>query len=157
MRSLLIALVCLAFMNRGVAADADRYVKLHPLPTGQVAVVAEGDLEARSIGSYTVRVYSNADPEFPTDDFICGLLQPRDGSIEDVKFADVNQDGSKEMIVIIRCVGTGSYLSADAFSFKDKHLTRAGSVSNLPKDADCIAALSKAVLEKIPKRVGSGS
>lgn len=143
MRSLWVALVCAAFANRGVAADSDRYVKPVPLPTGQVAVVAEGDMEARSSGSYSVRIYSNADSKYPTDDYICGLIQPRDGTVEDVKLADVNQDNVKEFIVTIRCVGTGQYLSADAFSFKGKRLTKIGSVSDLPKDADCVAALSQ--------------
>ena len=148
MRRLFVALVCVVFANIGVAADSDRYVKLVPLPTGQVAVVAEGDMEARSIGSYSVRIYSNADSKYSTDDYICGLVQPRDGTVEDVKFADVNHDKSKELIVTIRCVGTGQYLSADAFSFKGKRLTRVGSVSDLPKDADCVAALEKAILKK---------
>lgn len=148
LRSLVAALVCVAFANRSVAADSDRYVKLIPLPTGQVAVVAEGDMEARSIGSYSVRIYSNADSKYPTDDYICGLVQPRDGSVEDVKFADVNQDKSKELILTIRCVGTGQYLSADAFSFNGKRLTRVGAVSGLPNDADCVAALEKAILKK---------
>lgn len=36
---------------------ADRFVQKVPLAKGLVAVVAEGDLEARSIGSYSVRAY----------------------------------------------------------------------------------------------------
>ena len=35
------------------------FVEKLALPSGQTAVVAEGDFEARSIGSYSVRIYSN--------------------------------------------------------------------------------------------------
>jgi hypothetical protein len=47
-----------------------RYLNQHKLSTGLTAVVAEGDLEPRSIGSYSVRIYG-ANPEYPTDDYIC--------------------------------------------------------------------------------------
>ena len=109
MKSGLIGLVCLASVSQVMAGDgAERYVKSHKLPTGQVVVVAEGDLEPRSIGSYTVRVYSNSQPEYPTDDFLAGLVKERDGTVEDVLFADVNGDGIKDIVVTMRCVGTGS-------------------------------------------------
>ena len=115
-------------------------------------MVAEGDLEPRSIGSYTVRVYSNSQPEYPTDDFLAGLVKERDGTVEDVLFADVNGDGIKDIVVTMRCVGTGSYLSAVAFTFKNKHLSEIGSVAGLPKDADCVAVLTKTIKEKSQKR-----
>jgi len=156
-RSPLIALFCLTFVNQSIAGgSSDRYVKQHLLPTGQVVVVAEGDLEPRSIGSYTVRVYSNDRPEYPTDDFVCGLVQSRDGSVENVIFADVDRDSIKEIIVTIRSVGTGSYLSADAFAFKDKRLARIGAVSGLPKDADCVSALVNAI-KKTPNKAPQGT
>lgn len=136
------AFVCLAFLNTSHASDDSlRYVKKHLLPTGQVAVVAEGDLEPRSIGSYSIRIYSNEDKKYPTDDFICGIIQTRDGSVENVTFADINQDKIKEIIITIRCVGTSSTLSADAFSFKDKQLVKVATISDQPKDADCVKAL----------------
>ena len=153
MKSGLIGLVCLASVSQVMAGDgAERYVKSHKLPTGQVVVVAEGDLEPRSIGSYTVRVYSNSQPEYPTDDFLAGLVKERDGTVEDVLFADVNGDGIKDIVVTMRCVGTGSYLAAVAFTFKNKHLSEIGSVAGLPKDADCVAVLTKTIKEKSQKR-----
>lgn len=105
MRILCIALVCLALVNRGHASGgADRFVKQCRLPTGQVAIVAEGDLEPRSVGSYTVRIYSHRQPEFPADDFICGIVQPRSGTVEQVMFADLDLDGLNEIIVTIRAL-----------------------------------------------------
>jgi len=45
-------------------------------------VVAEGEGEPRSIGSYSIRLYGSANPDFPLDDFIAGVVVPRDGSVE---------------------------------------------------------------------------
>lgn len=142
MRCWLIAVFCFACANIVTAnGTSERYVKQYCLSTGYNAVVAEGDLEPRSIGSYTVRIYSSQQKEHPTDDFICGIVQARQGTVENTVFADVDQDGVKEIIVTMRSAGTGGYLAADAFSFKDNRLTRVGSVSDLPKEADCVSAL----------------
>lgn len=144
---------CLAFLNVAHAEDtkedADRYVKKHLLPSGQIAVVAEGDLEPRSIGSYSIRIYSNVDKKYPTDDFICGIIQTRDGVVENVTFADINQDKSKELIVIMRCVGASSTLSADAYSFKDNQLVKVATLSDQPKDADCVKALMSQLKKEV--------
>ena len=43
------------------------FVEKLALPSGQTAVVAEGDFEARSIGSYSVRIYSRQSAQ-PDDD-----------------------------------------------------------------------------------------
>jgi hypothetical protein len=63
-------------------------------------VVAEGDFEARSIGSYSVRAYGAANPRFPFDDFIAGTVRPRDGTIDHIGFSDLDRDGSPEIVVI---------------------------------------------------------
>lgn len=145
MRYILLIAAALAVGCRALGNDdSARYAKRHPLPSGQVAVIAEGDFEPRSIGSYSVRIYSNVQPEYPTDDFLWGLLLSRDGAIESVIFADIDQDGAKEIVVTIRCAGTGSYLSADAFKVKDKQLVKVVAVKGLPKGADCVAELIKA-------------
>jgi membrane-bound inhibitor of C-type lysozyme len=125
--------------------DAERKVHRQHHPAGPVVAVAEGDGEPRSVGSYCVRVYSHANPDFPTDDFICGLVRARDGVVENLVFADIDHDGSLEIVVVIRSVGTGSYLSADAFTLKGQQLSLAATVSGLPKDADCVAALRENV------------
>jgi hypothetical protein len=125
------------------AADADRFVQKIQLPSGQTIVVAEGDFEPRSIGSYSVRLYSGVNPKFPTDDFRVGVIQERDGSIEKVVLADVDGDGHDEIAVIVRCAGTGGYLSAHAFAIGEKTLVVRASVADLPRDADTVSALKK--------------
>lgn len=125
------------------AAEADRFVQKIKLPTGQTVVVAAGDFEPRSIGSYSVRLYSGVNPKFPTDDFRVGVIHERDGSIEKVVLADVDGDGHDEIVVIVRCAGTGSYLSAHAFAIGKKSLVLRSSVADLPPDADPVSALKE--------------
>ena len=131
--------------------QAGRYVNQHKLSSGLTAVVAEGDFEPRSIGSYSVRFYG-ANPEFPTDDFLHGTIRSRDGFIEEVSIQDMNGDGTEEIIVIIRSVGTGGYLSADAFQYGSKQLTLIAGVAELTKNADPIRELMK-VLETNTKQM----
>ena len=47
-------------------------------------MVAEGDFEARSIGSYSVRIYSrqSAQPDVDTTFFSSGVIRARDGTVE---------------------------------------------------------------------------
>jgi len=97
-------------------AESKRFVKQIKLPTGQIAVVAEGDLEPRSIGSYSVRLYSGANPKYPTNDFVAGIIKERDGGIDQVLLADLAGDGHVEIIVITRSAGSGGYLSAQSFA-----------------------------------------
>jgi hypothetical protein len=120
-----------------------RYMQKISLPSNQTAVVAEGDLEARSIGSYSVRLYAS-DAAQAADDttfYQSGILLERDGSIEDVRLADIDGDGRDEIVVIIRSVGSGGYLSAQSLSFANNCIEARTKVTNLPKDADPIAAL----------------
>ena len=42
------------------AVAQDRFIAKLALPTGQTVVVAEGEFEARSIGSFSVRLYDAA-------------------------------------------------------------------------------------------------
>ena len=122
--------------------SSDRYLNQHKLSTGLTAVIAEGDLEPRSIGSYSVRIYG-ANPEYPTDDFLSGTIRLRDGSIEKVVIQDINGDGAEEIIIIIRSAGTGGYISADAFQYKSKQLKLISNVTELKKDANPIHELAK--------------
>lgn len=104
-------------------------------------VVAEGDFEPRSIGSYALRVYGGASKKFPTDDFITGVIRPRNGTIEAVRFASVDGDDSPEIVVILRAAGSGGYLSAESFRYRDRSLEFIAAVENLDKTADPIRAL----------------
>ncbi len=123
------------------AVAGERFVSKLQLPTGQTVVIAEGDLEARSIGSFSVRLYEAAKAPDETTFFIFGLIHLRDGVLEKIILADINGDQKPEIIVIARSVGTGNYLSAQAFEFtKDKLVFRA-TVEGLAPDEDLVTAL----------------
>lgn len=116
--------------------------------TSTVVVVAEGQFEPRSVGSYSVRIYGGTDPRFPYDDFIAGSVRPRDGGVEDLLFADVDGDGTPEIVVVIRSAGTGGYLSADALQLHGTTLSLVESVAGLAKDADPVRALEGKVADR---------
>ena len=140
-----VALVLLTTMH--AVAQEKRFVQKLKLSATQTAVVAEGDLEARSAGSYSVRVYSTEDTQ-PGDDttfFTAGVVQERDGFIEKLALADVNGDGKEELVVIVRSAGCGGYLSAQAFSFSKTKITLAAVVADLPPKSDPIVELKKVV------------
>ena len=107
----------------------------------EVVVVAEGDFEPRSVGSYALRVYGGRSNEFPVDDFIVGLVRPRNGIVEALRFDDLDGDDKPEIVVVFRAVGSGGYVSADAFRYRNGSLEFIASVSDLDKKADPIQAL----------------
>ena len=125
------------------AAEADyRFVQLVYLPvTLEAVVVAEGDLEPRSLGSYTLRIYEAQSGKFPTDHFITGVVRPRNGTIEAVRFADVDGDNRADVVVLMRSAGSGGYLVADAFRYQKGALELIGSVAGLDKATDPIESL----------------
>ena len=139
----LLSLGILLVVTPALSADeGPRLVRAAAIPgVPQVVVVAEGELEPRGVGSYSLRVYAAASPRFPYDDFVAGTVRPRDGRVEDVRFSDLDRDGVPDIVVVIRSAGTGGYLSADAFRLRGTALTLLGSVSGLPSDADPILAL----------------
>lgn len=125
----------------------ERFVQQQKMPDGQLVVVAEGDFEPRSIGSYSVRLYSGVMAKFPFDDFCMGLVGKRDGTLEKLLVEDIDGDKKAELIVTIRNAGSGSYLSADAYSIAKRKITLRASVKGLQPTADPVAALK----EKIKK------
>lgn len=108
-----------------------------------MALVNESALEPRSVGSYIVKVYAVDNPELPFDRFIAGLVRPRDGMLEAIKTVDLNHDGDKELVVIIRSAGSGSFLSADAFDISREELSLMAEVTELASDANPISALTE--------------
>ncbi len=112
------------------------------LPSGQTVVVNEGPQEARSLGSFALRVYEPAPPPDQTVFFQQGLVRSRDGFVEGLQLADTNGDSLPEIIVIIRSAGTGGYLSAYSFRVDDQgELTEEHYLEGLPPDTDVVAAL----------------
>jgi hypothetical protein len=128
-------------LSAPVHAAANRFVSKLNLPTGQTVVVAEGDFEARSIGSFSVRLYEAAAAPDETTFFVSGLIRPRDGVLEKAILADVDGDQQPEIIVIVRSVGTGDYLSAHAFEFAKNKLVFRAAVEELAPDEDPVNAL----------------
>ncbi|MFQ2152990.1 PliI family lysozyme inhibitor of I-type lysozyme [Aeromonas sanarellii] len=121
---------------------ADGFFQQQTLPAGQVITVSEGRGEPASTGSYDVRLYSGANPQFPLDQFIDGKVLPRDGSIKALKLLDLNGDKQPELIVIVESAGSGSYLSADAFTIHPQEgLESFNHVEGLAPDEDVIQAL----------------
>ena len=143
MKALLAILLALLSSISLQAAESDRFISKVKLPSGQTAMVAEGDFEARSIGSFSVRLYDAAPPEDETTFFTSGLIRARDGTIEKVFLADIDNDQRPEIIVSVRSAGSGGYLSAHAFAFDKKKLILRTAVEGLPAQADPVAALRK--------------
>jgi hypothetical protein len=131
------------------AESGSRFARMLHIPNSpEVVVITEGDFEGRSGGSYALRIYGGSSRKYPLDDFVIGTIRPRRGTVERVLVDNVG-DGSIEIVVVIRSVGTGGYLSADAFRYRAKSLTWVGSVAGLDKRADPLAALrGKAKREK---------
>ena len=117
------------------------FVSKLKLTTGQTVVVKEGDFEALSIGSFSVRLYEAASAPDETTFFISGLIHPRDGVLEKAMLADIDGDQHPEIIVMARSVGTGGYISVYAFAFAKNKLLFRIAVVGLAPDADPIAAL----------------
>jgi hypothetical protein len=131
-----------------------RFAKKFQMPgSPEVVVVSEGDFEPRSRGSYALRLYGGKSKKFPTDDFLVALIRPRNGTVEAVRFDDIDADDRPEIVVIIRSVGSGGYLSADAFRYGSGSLELLASVSGLDKEADPMRALRGGF--KVPTRTKS--
>jgi hypothetical protein len=133
----------LLFVTSVDAAAQDRFLSKLTLPTGKTVVVAEGDFEARSIGSFSVRLYEAAAAPDETTFFVSGLIRARDGVLEKVMVADIDGDQQQEIVVTVRSVGTGSYLSAHAFAVAKGKLVFVAAAEGLAANADPVAALRK--------------
>lgn len=132
------------------ATASDHFITRLKLPSGQTIVVSEGELEARSIGSFSVRLYLAAPLKDETTFFISGLISARDGVVEKVLLEDINNDQQAEIIVIVRSSGTGSYLSAHAFAIHKEALVLIALVEGLQATANPISALKKSQSRRKP-------
>ncbi|WP_108652766.1 PliI family lysozyme inhibitor of I-type lysozyme [Dongshaea marina] len=133
----LISLVGLSWLLLSHIAGAvvlnDGFVqKLKSPDTEQILSIAEGEFEPRSGGSYSVRLYDGESSIAEPNQYISGLIQPRDGFIARAEFVDLNGDGHSELVVVIHSA-TGNHLSADAYSYDEnslKLLVSAGEMSS---------------------------
>ena len=142
LKILCLGILLIAAAARGADPSA-RLVRTAMDPAGSTrVVVAEGDFEPRSAGSYSLRVYAAADPQLPYDRFVAGTIRPRAGQLEDVRFAAVDGSGSPAIVVVVRSVGSGGYASADAFRQHGTALTLLATVSGLAPGTDPIRALA---------------
>jgi hypothetical protein len=143
----LISFVFLSFINLGtVSGEEINRNKTHTitLSSGEYVVVSEGFGEPRSIGSYSLRIYSVLNPKYPYDNFVAGVILAREGVIEKVMAYDLDKDGSDEIVVIVRNVGTGSYLSVKAIKYDGKSISVLLALDGLNKDANPIQSLQSA-------------
>jgi Periplasmic lysozyme inhibitor of I-type lysozyme len=86
-RIVILTLACLVAAFAYGSERNLRFVKKFQIPgSAEVVVVAEGDFEPQSTGSYSLRVYGGTSKKFPTDDFVLGLVRPRNGIVEAVRF-----------------------------------------------------------------------
>ncbi len=121
-----------------------RTVQVMSLPGGQTVVIAEGDREARSVGSYSVRLYA-ANPDQPGDVtfYLDGSLRPRDGTLQRALTAPLLKGKPDMLVVLLRSAGSGGYLSADAFEIAKDRLQWRASVEGLSAAADPLEALRR--------------
>ena len=134
--------LCLAPLT---SAATDRVVTRLRLEPDITVVVAEGDFEPRSVGSFSVRSY-RADSVavrhgLDTDDYLGGLVCERDGVVEAVTATDIDGDGRAEVVVKIRSAGSGGYLSAVALAVRGRAVEVRARVENLDATADVLKAL----------------
>ena len=150
MKKIALLLAALIVSASSYSADnGSRVIKtgLFPATKGMV-VVAEGDYEPRGIGSYTLRVYTKNDPAYPYDEFLTGTIRPRNGTVESLTFADIDRDGTPEIIVTTRYVGSGNYVTVDAFRLRKKNLQLVTSIAGMDASKDAVQALKKKLSSK---------
>lgn len=138
------ALVAATGSASAQGADAARELRAAWPGSALNVVVDEGAAEPRSIGSYAMRLYDGRRGAAAHDAYVTGLVRPRDGTLAKVDFADLDRDGSAELVVITRSAGSGGYLAADAFRLRYGVLSRVAGVEGLEPSADVVSALRKA-------------
>jgi hypothetical protein len=150
---LLLPLVCQAALA-APPTNACHPPVVRTLASGQTAVIAEGEFEACSTGSYSVRLYEAAPEADRTTFFQDGIVVARSGDIARVVLADIEGKGNEDIVVVVRSVGTGNYLSARAFAYDRHNLSLIAQVEDLPANGDPLAALRQAIK---PPPVPNGS
>jgi hypothetical protein len=137
------ALIFLLLSALSVSAQA-HFSKAYHLKNDVCLIVEDGRLEDPGQGSYTIKLNKWMDhSSWPAGSFYSGIVRPRDGTVENVLFVDL--DGKKDVVVTIRSIGTGGYLDADAFAVDGKKLVLLGKVTNLKPDQNVVEALTREI------------
>jgi hypothetical protein len=95
------------------------------LPDKRVAVLAQGDLEQDSVGSYSVTIFKDS----TLTHFVAGAVFSRDGAIlradgkARTRFADITGDGVPELIVSKLSPGPGNRVEVDALKIDAASIT----------------------------------
>ncbi len=135
-----LVVITTAILGCEISPEISNHFELR-LQSNIVAVVSEGGLEPRSIGSYSLRVYEVIEAQHPYDNYVTGVLVPRDGTIESLVGEDINGDGVREIVVITKVAGSGAYISAIAYEYKNKKLNSIASVHDRLPDENIIKSL----------------
>jgi hypothetical protein len=149
LRSLTLALL-LSIGTAQAAEEKTQRIHEADTPDGRFkAVVAEGVLEPRSIGSYDLRIYALTNPHFAYDNFVTGIIRPRNGTVETVQCSNLDYLGSEEILVVMRSAGTGGYQTVDGFRLEGTDLILLGTLKELPKDADPVDSFRAALMNQV--------
>ena len=144
-------LIGLLFISSLQAAE-ERFLKKIRFSKDLTAVVASGDLEPQAIGTLTVRFYRADDVAvskgFDLDNFVAGIILERDGVIEKVEIMDIDGDSHEELIISVRCVGSGAYLSGFALCLKNKTVQIVAQDPGMLKDANVALELGRLARSK---------
>jgi len=105
--------MCWGCAAHAPVSGGERFVSTVPLANGMVCVVAEGDLEPRSIGTYSVRVYR----DLRVGDYVAGAIQRRDGFVRRAYLDSPDGSGRDVIAVEVETAGSGRYAHAERFVF----------------------------------------
>ena len=134
--------ILLLAVSLHVVAQA-RFTTKFRLATGQTIVLAEGGSGGRSTGSLSARLSEAAAPPDETTCFTSGRIHPREGVIEKVVIADVDDDPQSEIIIVARSTDTGGNFSAQALAFTKARFFFRAAADGLPPDVDPRRSLSE--------------
>ena len=84
-------------------------------------------------------------PDFPTDNFVYGIVRAREGTVQSIEKADINKDGEEDLVVLIRSAGSGGYLQAEAFRIGKGKLELIASVLDLDPKAKYLEELKSLI------------
>ncbi|MDW5500489.1 PliI family lysozyme inhibitor of I-type lysozyme [Pseudomonas lundensis] len=99
---------------KGATPNSDLKQRLVKVSDKQIVIISATPCEAASTGSYSVRLYNATSAEYLTDDFVDGLMVPRDGSIISTELSA----DRKQLKVVIENAGSGNNSTKDYFSFQ---------------------------------------